>query len=256
MSTAATAPTNVQHTITGADAINTSNVTPSITRPIPTITVTPPYIGGNSILDYSAETSRYPPDTPIVSRRIDRDNRVYHTSRLHIKDIAKFSGSDNTESVSEFLFRFNHISKLNGYSDDDKLNVLPLILTGPAQTVYRNLTPTQLQSPDEILNQLVKRFNPESLRICKKAELFSTKMGENENLEQFIENLLTKSKEINLNDSDVLSIFLNNVTNPIKAFIMTNQPAALSKALSMARLKSAADIRCSTKTTPAEELIS
>ena len=65
MSTAATAPTNVQHTITGADAINTTNVTPSITRPIPTITVTQPYIGGNSILDYSAETSRYPPDNPL-----------------------------------------------------------------------------------------------------------------------------------------------------------------------------------------------
>ena len=101
---AATAPTNVQQTITGAYPINTSHVTPSIIRPIPTIAVTQPYIGGNSLLDYQAETSRYPPDTPIVARRIDRDNRVYHTSRLHIKDIAKFSGSDNTESVSCLLY--------------------------------------------------------------------------------------------------------------------------------------------------------
>ena len=115
--------------------------------------------------------------------------------------------------------------------------MLPLLLKGPALTVLRSLNRAQQESPDEILNALVRRFEPDSLKQSKKVQLYALKMKKEESLEDFIEKLLSKAREIQLSDEDVLSIFLTNVATPIRKSIIMKQPKTLSQALNMARLK-------------------
>ena len=62
-------------------------------------------------------------------------------------------------------------------------------------------------------------------------------MKKGESLEDFIEKLLSKAREIQLSGEDVFSIFLTNVATPIRKSIIMKQPKSLSQALNMARLK-------------------
>ena len=62
-------------------------------------------------------------------------------------------------------------------------------------------------------------------------------MKEKDTLEEFIEKLLTKAREIQLPDSDIMSIFISNVATQIRKSLIVKQPATLSKAFSQARLK-------------------
>ena len=64
-------------------------------------------------------------------------------------------------------------------------------------------------------------------------------MTENEELEVYIEQLLKKSREIQLPDTDVLSIFISSVTPSIHECLMMRQPNTLTEALSIALLKDA-----------------
>ena len=69
-------------------------------------------------------------------------------------------------------------------------------------------------------------------------------MTENKPLEVYIEHLLKKAREIQLPDTDVLSIFISNVTPSIRECLMMRQPNTLTEALSIARLKNATEETC------------
>ena len=177
-------------------------------------------------------------------------NQQMSTSKVEIpfKDIKKFSGKDTDESINDFLFRFQQISRLNKYTESDKLNILPILLQGSALSVYKNLTPRQLESSEEILNSLVQRFNPLSLRQSKKMQVYLTKMKDDEeDLEHFIEKLLKEAKNCELKECEIIDIFVNNVSPRIKHTLIMQQPTTLSAALSIARLKQVADDTCSEK---------
>ena len=171
------------------------------------------------------------------------------TSKVGIpfKDIKKFSGKDTDESINDFLFRFQHISRLNKYTESDKLNILPILLEGSALSVYKNLTPRQLESSEEILNSLVQRFNPLSLRQSKKMQVYLTKMKDEDDLEHFIQELLKEAKNCELQEREIMDIFINNVSPRIKHTLIMQQPTTLSAALSIARLKQVADDTCPKK---------
>ena len=149
-----------------------------------------------------------------VNNQNEYCNQQMSKSKVEIpfKDIKKFSGKDTDESINDFLFRFQHISRLNKYTESDKLNILPILLEGSALSVYKNLTPRQLESSEEILNSLVQRFNPLSLRQSKKMQVYLTKMKDDEDdLEDFIEKLLKEAKNCELQEREILDIFVNNV---------------------------------------------
>ena len=113
---------------------------------------------------------------------------------MSFKHIKPFSGNES-ESINEFLYRWRHICRLNGFQHDDELNMLPLLLKGPALTVLRSLNRAQQESPDEILNALVRRIEPDSLKQSKKVQLYVFKMKKEESLEDFIEELLSKARQ-------------------------------------------------------------
>ena len=161
--------------------------------------------------------------------------------KLSFKEIETFDGTTN---VSDWVWKWRHISRLNAYTEDEQLDLLPLLLKGKALTVLRSLNRTQRQSPEEILNAIIRRFEPQNLKQAKKVALFAYKMGEQEDLEDFIESLLAKARDIQLPDSDVLSIFISNVTPELRSSLMMAQPLTLAEALNVARLKAATLLNC------------
>ena len=171
-------------------------------------------------------------------------------STIPFRDIKKFSGAANTETIQDFLFRFEHTSQLNNYSELEQMNILPMLLEGPALSVYRNLSVSQLSSPSSILNALVQRFDPTALRQGKKMKVYSTYMTDDEDLETFIENLLENAKNCQLSENEIMGIFMTNVAPKIKEALIMNQPTTLSAALSVARLKAVAIDSCKNKTKP------
>jgi len=193
----------------------------------------------------SQNSPSYSPGSEVFS---NSSNDYRPKSTIPFRDIKKFSGTANTETIQDFLFRFEHTSRLNNYSEVDQMNIIPMLLEGPALSVYRNLSVSQLSSPSSILNALVQRFDPTALRQGKKTKVYSTHMTDDEDLETFIENLLENAKNCQLSENETMGIFMTNVAPKIKKVLIMNQPTSLSAALSLARLKAVAIDSCQNKT--------
>lgn len=208
--------------------------TTAIYTPIPTTEQQ-----GSSLLseDQEVQFRRQHENYVSTPLRLRRENKT----KLHFKDIEPFDGTSN---INEWIYKWQHVSRLNSYSENEQLDMFPLILRGKALTVLRSLNRTQRESPDEILHALVKRFEPQSLKQAKKVALFCHKMAKEEELEDFIETLLAKARDIELPDSDILSIFISNVTTRLRSCLMMAQPTTLAEALNVARLKAATLENC------------
>ena len=193
----------------------------------------------------SQNSPSYSPGSEVFS---NSSNDYRPKSTIPFRDIKKFSGTANTETIQDFLFRFEHTSRLNNYSEVDQMNIIPMLLEGPALSVYRNLSASQLASPSSILNALVQRFDPMALRQGKKMKVYSTYMTDDEDLETVIENLLENAKNCQLSENETMGIFMTNVAPKIKKVLIMNQPTSLSTALSLARLKAVAIDSCQNKT--------
>ena len=169
-------------------------------------------------------------------------NKLLESKRgtnLKLPNIMKTFSGKVEESVNDFFAFFDRYSKLSQVEESEKLLVLPLLLSGSALTHYESLGDTIKNDFQMTKKSLIERFSPDALKLHERALLNSKKMLPSEKLETFIDHLLTKSRDINLSETETMSIFLTNVIPNIREFCLLQKPKTLKEALDAARLKNA-----------------
>lgn len=183
-------------------------------------------------------------------KRISDNNRSgdYRpaTIKLPPQTLKSFSGS-NTENISDFILKFRRYALLNNINDEQQILFLPLLLEGSALTTYESIPAEHKNNLDDIFASLQQRFNPSSLKILKRSKLATRKMGINEDLEEYIEHILTSARHIGLGQEDTMMCFLQGLRSDVKEHTLLAQPTSLNEALEAARLKAAA---CETNANP------
>ena len=78
--------------------------------------------------------------------------------KIKMNLMEKFSGSDPTVDVVDWLAKLKIVAKLQGIPDDQEVSLIPLYLEGEAFKTYRQLEPSKREDAGEIKAALKKAY--------------------------------------------------------------------------------------------------
>ena len=112
--------------------------------------------------------------------------KVQHPSFLRANDIhlPKFSG-DSSEDVKQFLRQLDQTATFYKFTDVQKAEVLPLLLTGNPNVWFSASPHLAGKTYDQLCVALIKQFLSESDIWLLRQQLLNKKQTENESVAQF-----------------------------------------------------------------------
>ena len=149
-----------------------------------------------------------------------------------------FSGFQN-EDVNEWVVKFNRLARFYGWGNAKKLSALPLLLNGPALAWFQTLSDETAGTFDSLIEALIARFGNQNIQFLIRQELYARKQLEHEPLVTYTEDIIKKCQRLNLNELEMMNIFINGLSAELKNHVVLNQPKTFTEAENLARLRDA-----------------
>jgi len=140
------------------------------------------------------------------------------------------------ENFTEWLSKFNHYCDFQNWKDAKKLSAIPLSLTGMAWDFYSNLPATKKETYTALTHELTQKYDTTNLRWVDEQNLLSRKMGLNEPLETFLEDITARCAKLGKTPAERLNPFIHGLTSKLKAFVIAKNPTTIDEAILYARL--------------------
>ena len=99
--------------------------------------------------------STYQSDSSIFGRRKERVPEAFNGDKVKLED---------------WLFTFNALSRLNGWTEAEKGAQMTYLLRGNAQQVLKDLPPEERENYQRVVEALKRRFEPEEKKGLKKQD--------------------------------------------------------------------------------------
>ena len=146
-----------------------------------------------------------------------------------------FSGKVD-EDIDAFLSKFDRFCDINYRDKAYKLQTFPLLLDGRAYTLYQEL-PDEIQQDYTTLTANMKQYFATTVLPPLHAfeTLYSQKMANTETVQQFFENILKKSKNLNITLEQKTALFISGLPKKIKTYVINEKPDTLAEALQKAK---------------------
>jgi len=140
------------------------------------------------------------------------------------------------ENFSEWLAKFNHYCDFQNWKDGKKLAAIPLSLTGMAWDFYSNLPAPNKATYAALTQALTQKYDTANLKWVDEQNLLSRKMGQNEPLETFLEDITARCAKLGKTPAERLNPFIHGLSPKLKAFVIAKNPTTIDEAILYARL--------------------
>ena len=150
--------------------------------------------------------------------------------------LPKFSGDCN-EEVNEFLANFNRTARFYKFSEDRKVEILPLYLTGNASIWYNTTPGLSGKIFDTLAEALKKHFHSDSDVWLLRQTLNERKQLATESVSEFAAGIRRLGQRINLPRTECINYFFQGLKSELKSFVILQRPTSFEEAEMHAKLK-------------------
>ena len=172
------------------------------------------------------ETSSYRPDLSSFSRRKERVPESFNGAKVELKD---------------WLFTFDVLARLNGWTEEEKGSQLTSLLRGNALQVLEDLPVEDREDYETVVESLKRRFDPEEKKGLKKMEFKNRTKRRNESVTEYGYALSKMTKgaypKLDYIDREELAIdqFVDGLPNlEIQKHVQFGRPTSLNQAIALA----------------------
>ena len=147
--------------------------------------------------------------------------KVQHPSFLRANDIhlPKFSG-DPGEDVKQFLRQLYQTATFCKFTNVQKVEVLPLLLTGNANVWFSASPHLAGKTYDQLCEALTKQFLLESDIWLLRQQLLNKKQTENESVAQFASEIRKLCLRLDLPVEESVHFFINGLKPELKNYVV------------------------------------
>ena len=175
---------------------------------------------------YDQEDYTYPPDSSFFGRRKERVPESFNGANVELKD---------------WLFTFNVLARLNGWTEAEKGSQLTSLLRGNAQQVLEDLPAEYREDYQTVVETLKRRFDPEEKKGLKKMEFKNRTKRKNESVTEYGYALsrMTKGAYPNLDyearEELATEQFIDGLSGlDIQRHVQFGRPTSLNQAIALA----------------------
>ena len=141
-----------------------------------------------------------------------------------------FSGT-STESVQNFIRKFNKYADHRGWNADQRLRSVPIYLAGAAEIWYRKLADAERPANfDEFVTLIERHFDNTSARLIGTQKFNQLRQKPDEPVDKFSARLLELADTLNLTEEAMSSQFLTGLKPEIKTQVLSHNPTTLGEA--------------------------
>ena len=146
---------------------------------------------------------------------------MQHPSFLRANDIhlPKFSG-DPGEDVKQFLRQLDQTATFYKFTNVQKVEVLPLLLTGNANVWFSASPHLAGKTYDQLCEALIKQFLLESDIWLLRQQLLNKKQTENESVAHFASEIRKLCLRLDLPVEESVHFFINGLKPELKNYVV------------------------------------
>ena len=152
-----------------------------------------------------------------------------------------FDGNPAVDALN-WLDSFSRIASINDWTAENKLNALPLYLSGIAQAWFLSLREDQQKYLTQIHAAFKERFasGPQNWIISQ--QLATRKQVQGERIDDYIADVTRLCKRLKLSDADSMRYFIQGLQPHIQSYVTLARPKDFQEAESLARMKELVEI--------------
>ena len=150
----------------------------------------------------------------------------------------EFSGDPNKD-VKEFLRQFFNVATIKNNSNEQKAEILPLLLTGNARAWINSIPELATRTFEDLSEALVKRFHLETDIFLLRLQLLDRKQLPGESVLQFASKICKLCLHLEVSLEDSIFHFVNSLCPELRNYVVIQRPKTFSEEETLAKLKEA-----------------
>lgn len=147
-----------------------------------------------------------------------------------------FKGSAN-EDVRAWLTKVEGFCRINNIKDRKKVDLVEYLLEGTAMIYLYDTDISLREQFDQIKELLLERFDDPSLAWIREQTLFERKQGPKESVQSYTDDFTRLCYLLGVSVEDRVNLYINNMTRPVKVWVLGKMPSSFNDAFQEARLK-------------------
>ena len=152
--------------------------------------------------------------------------------------LPKFSG-DSAEDVKQFLRQLDQTATFNKFTNVQKAEALPLLLTGNANVWFSAPAHLAGKTYDQLCEALIRQFLSESDIWLLRQQLLNKRQTENESVAQFASEIRKLCLRLDLLVEESVHFVINGLKPELKSYVLLQRPKTFFEAQTFAKLKEA-----------------
>ena len=152
--------------------------------------------------------------------------------------LPKFSG-DSGEDVKQFLRQLDQTATFNKFTNVQKAEALPLLLTGNANVWFSASPHLAGKTYEQFCEALIKQFLSESDIWLLRQQLLNKRQTENGSVAQFASQIRKLCLRLDLLVEESAHFFTNGLKPELKSFVVLQRPKTFFEAETCAKLTDA-----------------
>ena len=150
-----------------------------------------------------------------------------------------FSGTDST-NAGEWLTYFSRYVAYRQISEPAAIALFALLMRGPADTWFINLSDDDRHSLKAIYEQFRKKYAPAPITLWRRAsELWTTEQQPHQSVEEYVANMRRQAKEIDASDDTLRYAIMRGLRASLRPYVMQQDPATCEDLLHAAKVAEA-----------------
>ena len=152
--------------------------------------------------------------------------------------LPKFSG-DSAEDVKQFLRQLDQTATFNKFTNVQKAEALPHLLTGNANVWFSAPAHLAGKTYDQLCEALIRQFLSESDIWLLRQQLLNKRQTENESVAQFASEIRKLCLRLDLLVEESVHFVINGLKPELKSYVLLQRPKTFFEAQTFAKLKEA-----------------
>lgn len=158
---------------------------------------------------------------------------VMHLGAFGIK-LKPFRGQDN-EDAKLWLQRLCEFSDFQGWEEEKRLQVFPLLLEGVAELWYKDAQ-IDKSTFKKLQTAFLDRFNKPTPEWLELDSILNRSMGPTESVDEYISALRLRASKLNITPQIVLGAFLRGLSQDLQPLVWAQNPKTVEEAEQLAKL--------------------
>jgi hypothetical protein len=175
-----------------------------------------------------------------IQAAIDKALGKQRMPNLKTLEPEPFNGNMTEVSAQDWISRLEGFFKLSGFTEEDKLTMLPLLLRSVAliwhDTIIKEKPDNERNTYAKIKQLFLARFDDSSQKWMLQTTLDHKILRQNDNIEPYIMDIIKLAHKLGLTSTETCSALLRHVYGDLKAYIISCSPGTLQETLEKLRL--------------------